>query len=269
MNTMYGPLRGVNGAHWMLMGLVLAVGLLFPHREATAGQAPVYLGSAGSFAVLAGTTITSTNDGTINGDVGVWPGTTWVVGVPPVIVNGTVHLGDPTAARAQADLTTAYNAAAGRSLGVILSDGELGGKTLAPGLYRSAPGSFGITLVDLTLDARGDRNAVWIFQMASTLTVGSGRQVILAGGAQARNIFWQVGSSATLGTSSVFKGNILAFTAITVNTGAKLDGRALARNAAVTLDGSNLTKQPLHNDQPWRILLMFRRIGTGAAKTAA
>ena len=247
MKTMYSSLLVVNRAKWMLMGLVLAVVLLFPHQDATAGQAPVNLGSAGSFAVLAGTTITSTAGGTINGDVGVWPGTDFVAGVPPVIVNGTVHLGDSIADQAQGDLTTAYNDAAGRTLVSSHPTGELGGKTLAPGLYKSASGSFDITSVDLTLDAQGNPNAVWIFQMASTLTVGTGRQVILAGGAQACNIFWQVGSSATLGTTSVFKGNILASTAITVKTGARLDGRALARNAAVTLDGNTLTKQPRYH----------------------
>ena len=222
---------------------------------AAAGQAPVNLGSAGNFAVLAGTSITSTNGGTINGDVGVWPGTGYVVGDPPVIVTGTVHLGDPFAARAQGDLTTAFNDAAGRTLNVISASQELGGLTLAPGLYKSASGAFDITGVDLTLNAYGDPNAVWIFQMASTLTVLSDRQVILTGGAQARNIFWQVGSSATLGTNSVFKGNILAYTAISLLTGARLDGSALARNAEVTLDAITGTKQPLYSDQPWRLLL--------------
>ena len=256
MKTIYSSLLVANMAKWMLMGLVLAVVLLFPHQDATASQAPVNLRSASSFAVLAFSTITSTGGGTINGDVGVSPGTAFVPGVPPVIVNGTVHLNDSIAARAQADLTTAFDDAAGRP-GATSLGGELGGQTLAPGLYKSAVGSFGITLVDLTLDAQGNQNAVWIFQMpSSTLTVGNGRQVILAGGAQARNIFWQVGSSATLGTTSVFKGNILAFTAITVQTGARLDGRALARNAAVTLDANAVTKQPLFTDQPWRILLM-------------
>jgi hypothetical protein len=256
MKTMDPSFLVANRAKWMLMGLVLAVVLLFPHQDATASQAPVNLRSAGSFAVLAATTITSTSGGTINGDVGVWPGTKFVVGVPPVIVNGTVHLGDSIAKLAQGDLTTAYNDAAARTLGVIPYGQELGGKTLAPGLYKSTSGAFDITSVNLTLDAHGNPDAVWIFQMTSTLTVGSGRQVILAGGAQARNIFWQVGSSATLGTTSVFKGNILAHTAITVQTGARLDGRALARIAAVTLDHNNLIKQPLITDQPWRRLLM-------------
>jgi hypothetical protein len=258
MKTTYPSLLVVSRAKCMLRGLVLAVVFLFPHQDALASQALVDLASADSFAVLAGTTITSTAGGTIIGDLGVWPGTAFVPGVPPVIVDGTIHLGDPVAAQAQADLTTAFNDAAGRTLGAILSDGELGGKTLAPGLYKSAPGSFAITSVDLTLDAQGNPNAVWIFQMpSSTLTVLSGRQVILSGGALARNIFWQVGSSATLGTNSVFKGNILAYTAITVTTGARLDGRALALNGAVTLDANTLTILPSKfTDQPWRILLM-------------
>jgi hypothetical protein len=229
------------------MGLALTAILLFPRQGDAAGQQPVFLGSADSFAVLGASTVTSTNGGIINGDVGVWTGTDFIVGVPPVIVNGSIHLGDPVAAKAQADLTTAYIDAKGRTLNVIVvSDGELGGKTLAPGLYKSAPDSFAITSVDLTLDAQGDPYAVWIFQMDSTLTVGNGRQVILAGDAQPGNIFWQVGSSATLGTTSVFKGNIMALASITVNTGAQLDGRALARTGAVTLDGNSLTEQPLH-----------------------
>ena len=258
MKTVSTPLLAVNWVKWVLMGLVLAVVLLFPHQDATAGQAPVNLGSTSSFAVLAGTTITSTNGGTINGDVGLSPGTDFDRGDPAVKVNGTVHLGDPIAAQAQGDLTSAFNDAAGRTLDVInLPTAELGGLTLAPGLYKSAPGSFAITSVDLTLDAQGNPNAVWIFQMpSSTLTVGNGRQVILAGGAQAGNIFWQVGSSATLGTTSIFKGNILAYASITVNTGATLDGRALAQTGAVTLDGNTLTEQPRRfTDQPWRLLL--------------
>jgi hypothetical protein len=257
MKTRYQSLLVVNRAKWMLMGLVLAAALLFPHRDATAGQAPVNLRSAGSFAVLAFSTITSTHGGKINGDVGS-SGTTFDRGVPPVIVTGTIHLGDPFALQAQADLTTAYNEAAVRTGAIEIPDGELGGRTLPPGLYKSTPisASFGITSVDLTLDAEGDPNAVWIFQMASTLTVVEDRKVILANGAQARNIFWQVGSSATLGKNSVFKGNILAFASITVVSGARLDGSALARGGAVTLDGNTVTRQPLYSDQPWRILLM-------------
>src|ERR1043166_5940078 len=140
-------------------------------------------------------------------------------GFPPGIVNGTIHAGDPAAALAQVDLTSAYNDAAGRTVGAIGVAGNLGGQTLAPGLYKSTS-SLEISSGDLTLDALGDPNAIFIFQMASTLTTTSGRQVILSGGAKAANVFWQVGSSATLGTTSVFKGNILAFASITVTTGA-------------------------------------------------
>ena len=217
------------------LGLALAV--IFVGHDARAVQATVPLGSAATFGVLAATTVTTVPVTTVNGDLGVSPGNT-VTGAP--IVNGTTHLGDPTAAQAQGDLTVAYNDAAGRTLGSVLVAGNLGGQTLAPGLYTSTT-SLEISSGDLTLDALGDPNAVWIFQMASTLTTTAGRQVILSGGAQAANIFWQVGSSATIGTTSVFKGNILAYTAITMNTGATLDGRALARNGAVALDGNTIT----------------------------
>ena len=137
-------------------------------------------------------------------------------------------------------MTTAYNDAAGRSVGAVTVAGNLGGQTLTPGRYKSTS-SLEISSGDLTLDAQGDANAVFIFQMASTLTTTSGRQVILSRGVQAANVFWQVGSSAVLGTTSVFKGNILALTSITLATGATLDGRALARNGAVTLDTNTIT----------------------------
>jgi hypothetical protein len=208
----------------------------FATAATTAGQAPVALGSATTFAVLAGSTVTSTGGSTVNGDLGVSPGTT-LTGAPTV--NGTTHLGDPAAAQAQLDLTTAYNDAAGRTVGAITVAGNLGGQTLTPGLYKSTS-SLEISSGDLTLDAQGDANAVFIFQMGSTLTTTIGRQVILSGGAKAVNVFWQVGSSATLGTGSVLKGNVLALTSITLTTGATLEGRALARNGAVTLDSNTV-----------------------------
>jgi hypothetical protein len=155
-------------------------------------------------------------------------------------VNGTLHLGDPAAAAAQGALTTAYNDAAGRTVGAVTTAGNLGGQTLAPGLYKSTT-SLEISSGDLTLDALGDPNAVWIFQMASTLVTTTGRQVILSGGAQAANIYWQVGSSATIGANSVFKGTILASESVTMNTGATLEGRALARVGAVALDSNTIT----------------------------
>ena len=201
-------------------------------------QAPVDLGSAGNFAVLAGSTVTNTALVTTlnNGDLGVSPGTAVTGG----IVTETIHAGDAIAAQAQEDLATAYNNAAGQSTGPVTVAGNLGGQTLYPGLYKSTS-SLEISSGDLTLDAQGDANAVFIFQMASTLTTTTGRQVILTNGAKASNVYWQVGSSATLGTYSVFKGNILAYASITITTGATLDGRALARIGAVTLDGNIIT----------------------------
>jgi hypothetical protein len=163
-----------------------------------------------------------------------------VTGFPPGIINGTLHVNDPASALAQVALTTAYDEAAGRTTGSTFVSGNLGGQTLAPGLYVSNT-SLEISSGDLTLDAQGDVNAVFIFQMASTLTTTSGRQVILSGGAKATNVFWIVGSSATLGTGSVFKGSILAQASITATTGAVIEGRLLARTAAVSLDSNTIT----------------------------
>ena len=211
----------------------------FTTAASTSGQSPVVLSSAATFAVLAGSTVTSSGATTVNGDLGVSPGTA-VTGFPPGLVNGTTHAGDGAAAQAQLDLTTAYNDAAGRTVGAVTVAGNLGGLTLPPGLYKSTS-SLEISSGDLTLDAQGNGNAVFIFQMASTLTTTAGRQVILSGGAKAANIFWQVGSSATLGTTSVFKGTIMADQSITLTTGATLDGRALARIAAVTQQANIIT----------------------------
>jgi len=207
--------------------------------SATAGsQGAVSLGAVEAFAVLAGSTVTSTGATALTGDLGVSPGTA-VTGFPPATMTGSTHAGDATSATAMTDLTTAYNDAAGRTLAPVTIAGNLGGLTLPPGLYKSTS-SLSISSGDLTLDAQGDANAVFIFQMASTLTTTSGRAVILSGGAKASNVFWQVGSSATLGTTSVFKGTIMADQSITLNTGASLNGRALARIGAVTLAGSSI-----------------------------
>jgi len=152
---------------------------------------------------------------------------------------GSEHAGDSTSAQATASLTTAYNDAAGRTLCPVSVAGNLGGQTLPPGLYKSTS-SLAISSGDLTLDAGGDVDAVFVFQMASTLTTTSGRQVILTNGAKASNVYWQVGSTATLGTTSVFAGTIMADQAISLDTGARLDGRALARIAAVTMDTNTI-----------------------------
>jgi hypothetical protein len=201
----------------------------------------VALLSAGAFALLAGSTVTNTGPSDVIGDLGVSPGTA-VVGYPPGNLDGDQHAGNQTAALAVADLTTAYNDAAGRTLCAVTVAGNLGGMTLAPGLYKSTS-SLEVSSGDLTLDAQGDPDAVFIFQTASTLTTTAKRHVTLAGGALAANVFWQVGSSATFGTNSTFQGTVMADQAITLETGASLNGRALARIAAVSMD-NNMVLRP-------------------------
>ena len=181
--------------------------------------------------------MTNTGPSTINGNLGLHPGTA-VTGFPPGTVNGTTHAANAAALQAQSDLTIAYNDAAGRTPATT-APADLGGLTLAPGVYRSAS-SIGLTGT-LTLDAQGDPNAVFVFQAGSTLITASASRVRLVNGAQACNVFWQVGSSATLGTSTVLAGNILALTSITMNDGVTLNGRALARNGAVTLINDTIT----------------------------
>jgi len=190
----------------------------------------------GGFSVLAGSTITNTGSTIVNGGVGVFPGTS-LTGFPPGVVDGTTDLADSAAAQAQAALTAGYLDAAGRN-GSISVSGDLVGKTLTAGVYKSTSSLENSGVV--TLDAQGNPAAVFIFQIASTLTTGSGSHIVLTNGASACNIFWQVGSSATLGTYSIFEGNILALTSITVTTGVSVNGRLLARNGAVTLDDNTI-----------------------------
>ena len=201
------------------------------------GQLPVALNAAGTFSVLASSTVTNTGPSAITGDVGVSPGTA-VTGFPPgAVVGGMIHAADGAAGAAQSALTSAYNDAAGRT-GAASVSGDLGGLTLTPGLYQST--SFLNLTGALRLDGQGNTNSVFIFQIASALTTFSGSQVILQNGAQAANIFWQVGSSATLGTNSIFNGTIMAQASVTLTTGAALSGRALARTGAVTLDTNTI-----------------------------
>jgi hypothetical protein len=168
----------------------------------------------------------------------VWPGTA-VTGFGPGVVSGAIYAGIAPADAAEASLSSAYNDAASRPADATV-DGNLGGRTFNPGVYKSTS-SLSISSGDLTLDAKGDSNGVFIFQIASALTVTSGRMVILSGGAQAANVFWQVGSSATLGTTSSFAGTILAQASVSLQTGATLNGRALARDGAVTLQSNTMT----------------------------
>jgi hypothetical protein len=203
---------------------------------------PVPLGSAANFRVLAATTVTNTGATVIHGNLGVSPGTA-VTGFPPGNVTGTMHIADTTAATAQTDLGIAFKNATARTNCPISIAGNIGGKTLSPGLYVSTS-SLAISSGDLTLTAKGHSTAVFIFQIATKFTITSGRAIILAGGALAANIYWVVGSSATLGTTSVVYGNILAHKSISLATGATLHGRALAQIGAVTLAGNPVSHRP-------------------------
>jgi hypothetical protein len=197
------------------------------------------LGTAQSFAVLGGSTVTNTGATTVHGNLGVDPGLA-VTGFPPgLVTGGTIHAGDAVALQAQNDTTTAYNALAGQAPTADLTGQDLGGKTLTPGVY-SFSSSAQLTGA-LTLNGQGDPSAVFVFQIGSTLTTASNSSVLVLNGAEDCNIFWQVGSSATLGTTTAFKGNILALTSITLNTGATVSGRTLARNAAVTMDANTVS----------------------------
>jgi hypothetical protein len=202
---------------------------------------PVALGSAASFAILAGSAVTNTGLTLLTGSVGLSPGVA-VTGLLTPPNDGVLHSADDAAVQAKADLAEAYVDVASRPVTANIPV-ELGGTTVMPGVYASPAGTFGITDT-LTLDAGGDPNAVFIFQAASTLTTASASRVTLVNGAQASNVFWLVGSSATLGTYSVLRGNILALASITVTTGTTVDGRLLARTGAVTLDTNVITRTP-------------------------
>ena len=205
-----------------------------------AGAAPtkVGLGTADSFGVLAGSGITNTGPTTITGDIGTFPNTS-VTGSASVTLSGTNHAGDSVTQGAKSDLVTAYTTAAGQGPTTAISADPVG-TTLQPGVYNSAS-EIGLSGV-LTLDGGGDPAAVWVFQAGSSLTTASGSTIALVNGAQACHVYWQVGSSATLGTNSTFRGTIMALTSISLQTGARVDGRVLARNGAVTLDTNTITR---------------------------
>ena len=220
---------------------LLSAGWLLPLSGAQAATT-VPLGTADSFAILSGETITNTGATTVTGDIGLHPGTA-VTGFGPgadaVTQDGSLHVADGVALQAKNDLTTAYNNAAGQTP-VTRIPTELGMTTLTAGAYDSAAGTFGIT-GPLTLDGAGDPDAVFIFKMGSTLTAASNSSVNLINGADPCNVFWQVGSSATIGTDSTMVGTVIALTSITLETRATVQGRVLARNGSVTLDTNTIT----------------------------
>lgn len=218
----------------------------------TVKQSTINLRSTSNYVVLAGSLISNVPTSAITGNIGLSPAAgSKITGFGSTEITGTIYTADATGpagsvtnavglTTAKGDLTTAYNDAAGRtSTDIVLLAGNIGGLTLSPGLYKST-GSLEISSGDLTFDAKGDANAIFIIQIASSLTTTSGRKIILSGGALASNIFWQVGTSATLGTTSVFKGTIMADQSISVNTGAAIEGRLLARIGAVTLKSNTI-----------------------------
>ena len=205
-------------------------------------MAKVDLGGTADFALLAGSAITSTGATRITGDMGLSPGTS-VGGFPPGILVGSLEINTNLATQGKLDLTAAYNEAAGRvSTDMVTLSGNIGGLTLTPGLYKTTS-SLAISSGDVTFDAEGKPGSVFIIQIASALTTTSGRKVFLKGGALASNIYWMIGSSATFGTTSVMKGTVMAMQAITFNTGATLEGRALARTGGIVMAGNTIVRK--------------------------
>jgi hypothetical protein len=242
----------LQGETKILPGVLLALALFVPGREVfAAGPAPVDLGSAAHFTVLAGAAVTTTGGGIINGDVGASPITGAAIHLSQAQVNGTIYAVDaagPAGAvidaalllAAKGDMTKAFNDAAGRTpvpSGPFLNPGagNIGGMNLVPGLYKFT-GTALVTGADVTFT--GGPDDVWIFQIEADLQVGSMVHLTLAGGALAQNIFWQVGTSVSIGTFAVFKGTIMADQAIVMNTSSTMDGRALAFTAGVTFNGN-------------------------------
>jgi hypothetical protein len=221
----------------LLCATALMVDVAAP-ASARAADLPVSLGSAADFAVLAGAQVSNTGPTVATGDLGASPGYS-VTGFPPGMVNGSIHLNDSAAQQAMADLTSAYTDAESR-LGAVGVDEDLGGATITPGVYDSVSGTFTMAGT-LTLDAQGDPNAVFIFQTDS-LTTGSNSIVSLTGGAQSCNVFWQVDGDAVIADSSIMRGDVMAANSIAVDSGAQVDGRAMAINDTVYLDTATVTR---------------------------
>src|ERR1700676_691831 len=241
MKSLMTRMQTFRGSLTRLVPIVLlaAFSSAAPFRTAMAQVAPP-MGTTQSFAVLGGASVVNTGTTVIIGDVGVSPGTV-VSGFPPgTETGGTIHQTDGVAGQAQIDNTAAYLNLAGQTpVTQDLTGKDLGGQTLVPGVY-SFSSSAQLTGA-LNLDAGGNSAAVWVFQIGSTLTTASGSSVVLMNGAAPCNVFWQVGSSATLGSTTSFVGNIFALTSITLITSATVDGRLLAQNGSVTMDSNQVS----------------------------
>jgi len=224
-------------------GILLAVALALVAAPAAVQAAPVNLATVSPFVVLAGSTVTNKGPSVLNGDLGVSPGTSLTgFGFPDGVVNGATHGNDAVAALAQSDLTTAYTVAAGQPVAPAanLSGTNLGNRKLSPGAYRYNAAA--LLSGPLTLDAEGDPSAQFVFLIGSALTAESASSVVLINGASPCNVYWQVGSSATLDTTTAFQGNLMALASISLNDGATVVGRLLAREGGVTLINNVLTR---------------------------
>jgi hypothetical protein len=223
-------------------GLALAVGAAFAAVPVTAQASQVDLGTAGTFVALGGSTVTNTGPSVLNGDLGVAPGTALVGFGLPAVVNGATHANDGVAKQAKLDLTTAYNVAAGQPVAPAndLTGTNLGNRKLTAGAYRFT--SSAQLTGALTLDAQGDPNAQFVFEIASTLTTASASSVVMVNGASPCNVYWQVGSSATLDTTTAFQGNLMALASISLNNGATVLGRLLARTGQISLINNVLNR---------------------------
>jgi hypothetical protein len=217
-----------------LAGIALAISLAFAAVPVVAQASAVNLATASPFVVLGGSTVTNEGSSVLNGDLGLSPGSS-LTGFNEAVVNGVTHEDDAVAAQAQSDLTNAYNVAAGQPIppGNDLTGVDLGNQKLTAGAYGFSTSAQ--LIGQLTLDAQGDPNAQFVFVIGSTLTTASASSVVLVNGASPCNVYWKVGSSATLGSTTAFEGNLMALTSISANDGATVLGRLLARNGAVTL----------------------------------
>jgi hypothetical protein len=229
---MYSPLHATRARR---VAIALAAGLVLAGVPAAAQASPVHLATVSPFVVLGGATVTNTGPSVLNGDLGVAPGTALVGFGLPAVVNGARHGNDAVAKQAQSDLTTAYDVAAGQPVAPAndLTGTDLGNRRLNAGAYRFT--SSAQLTGTLTLDGQGNPGAQFVFEIASTLTTASASSVVLINGASPCNVYWQVGSSATLGTTTAFQGNVMALTSISLNDGASVIGRVLARNGQVSL----------------------------------